>query len=197
MENRRIHLTGASGSGVTSLGRALAAALAIPHHDTDDYFWLPTPVPYRQQRPVGDRIRLMREMFLDRPQWVLSGCLTTWGAEIADRFDAVVFVTAPTGIRIERLRQREASRFGDDAIAPGGWHHHEAEEFFAWAERYDDDTFDGRSRRRHQQWLGRLGCAVTHVDGTRPIEATTAHLLAWLADVPQAGTPNRVSRSQR
>jgi adenylate kinase family enzyme len=34
---RRIHIMGASGAGVTSLGRALADALAIPHHDTDDY----------------------------------------------------------------------------------------------------------------------------------------------------------------
>ena len=33
---------GASGAGVSTLGRALAGALALPHHDTDDYFWLPT-----------------------------------------------------------------------------------------------------------------------------------------------------------
>jgi NAD(P)-dependent dehydrogenase (short-subunit alcohol dehydrogenase family) len=39
MKGRRIHVTGASGSGVTTLGRALADALALPHHDTDDYFW--------------------------------------------------------------------------------------------------------------------------------------------------------------
>jgi adenylate kinase family enzyme len=36
MKSRRIHVTGASGAGVTTLGRALADALAIPHHDTDD-----------------------------------------------------------------------------------------------------------------------------------------------------------------
>jgi adenylate kinase family enzyme len=42
MKSRRIHLMGASGSGVTTLGRALAARLALPHHDSDDYFWLPT-----------------------------------------------------------------------------------------------------------------------------------------------------------
>jgi adenylate kinase family enzyme len=38
MRTRRIHVMGASGSGVTSLGRALADALALPHHDSDDYF---------------------------------------------------------------------------------------------------------------------------------------------------------------
>jgi adenylate kinase family enzyme len=53
MKSRRIHIAGASGSGVTSLGRALANALASSHHDTDDYFWLPTTPPYRLQREVA------------------------------------------------------------------------------------------------------------------------------------------------
>jgi adenylate kinase family enzyme len=38
MKSRRIHLMGASGSGVTTLGHALADALAVPHHDSYDYF---------------------------------------------------------------------------------------------------------------------------------------------------------------
>jgi hypothetical protein len=46
MKSRRIHVTGASGSGVTSLGRALAEPLALPQHDTHDYLWKPaTPCP--------------------------------------------------------------------------------------------------------------------------------------------------------
>ena len=66
----RIHIMGASGAGVTSLGRALADALAISHHDTDDYLWQPTTTPYREMRAVADRLRLMREVFLDRADWV-------------------------------------------------------------------------------------------------------------------------------
>jgi adenylate kinase family enzyme len=45
MKTRRIHIMGASGAGVTSLGRALADALSNSHHDTDDYFWKPTNPP--------------------------------------------------------------------------------------------------------------------------------------------------------
>ena len=41
-----LHITGASGSGTTTLGRALASAWAVPHADTDDYFWVPTTPPY-------------------------------------------------------------------------------------------------------------------------------------------------------
>jgi len=80
---------GASGSGVTSLGRALADALAIPHHDTDDYFWQPTIPPYRNMREIAERLRLMREMFLPRADWVLSGSLAAWGDAIIPYFDMV------------------------------------------------------------------------------------------------------------
>jgi thymidylate kinase len=66
MKSRRIHITGASGAGVTSLGRALADRLAFPHHDSDDYFWRPTIPPYQDMRDIADRLRLMREMFLER-----------------------------------------------------------------------------------------------------------------------------------
>ena len=112
MKTCRVHIMGASGAGVTSLGRALADALAVPHHDTDDYFWRPTTPPYREQREVADRLRLMREMFLDRPDWILSGSLDGWGAPIVPLFDHVVFVYVPTAIRLERLRARESRRLG-------------------------------------------------------------------------------------
>ena len=57
MKTCRIHIMGASGAGVTSLGRALADALALSHHDADDYFWRPTTPPYREMREVADRLR--------------------------------------------------------------------------------------------------------------------------------------------
>lgn len=118
MRSRRIHIAGASGSGVTSLGRALASTLASSHHDTDDYFWLPTTPPYRLQRDVAERLRLMNEMFVPRADWVLSGALDGWGNELIPCFDLVVFLKTPLDIRMQRLRAREAAHFGDEAVAP-------------------------------------------------------------------------------
>ena len=169
MESRRIHITGASGAGVTSLGRALADALAITHHDTDDYFWLPTNPPYREMRDVADRLRLMREVFLERPDWVLSGSLDGWGDPIVAFFDLVIFLYVPTPIRLERLRARESQRLGADAVAPGGAMHQKAEEFFEWASHYDDGTREGRNLARHQAWLAALSCRVLRLDGTRQL----------------------------
>jgi adenylate kinase family enzyme len=161
---------GASGAGVTSLGRALADALATSHHDTDDYFWMPTNPPYLEQRPVPERLRLMKEMFLDRSDWVLSGSLESWGDPIVPFLDLVAFVFTPTEIRLKRLRAREARHFGADAVAPGGSRHKEAEEFLEWASHYDDGSREGRNLARHQAWLAKLPCPVLRLDGARPLD---------------------------
>jgi adenylate kinase family enzyme len=87
MKSRRIHVMGASGAGVTSLGRALADALAIPHHDTDDYFWRLTTPPYQDKREIAQRLRLMREIFVPRADWVLSGSLNGWGDPLIPAFN--------------------------------------------------------------------------------------------------------------
>ena len=168
MKSCRIHITGASGSGVTSLGRALADSLAIPHHDTDDYFWQPTIPPYRKMRDAGERLKLMREMFLPRGGWVLSGSLNGWGDALIADFDLVVFLVTPREIRLQRLRAREAAHFGADAVAAGGWRHKETEEFIEWASGYEDGTAS-RNLLKHQIWLGALPCPVLRLDGSRPL----------------------------
>jgi adenylate kinase family enzyme len=180
MQRRRIHLMGASGAGVTTLGRALATTLALPCHDTDDYFWLPTNPPYRTQRPATERLRLMQEMFLPRAGWVLSGSVTGWGDGLASNFDLVAYVTTRRDIRIQRLRAREATRFGADAIAPGGWRHEETESFLEWASHYDDGTREGRNLAMHETWLATLPCPVLRVDGARDLTALIAEISSRL-----------------
>ena len=169
MKSRRIHVTGASGAGVTTLGRALADALALPHHDTDDYLWQPTTPPYRVMREAADRLRLMREMFVPRADWILSGGLDGWGDELIGHFDLVVFLKTPLDLRMQRLRSREAAHFGADVIAPGGWRHEETERFLQWASHYEDGTREGRNLARHEAWLMGLPCPVVRLDGARPI----------------------------
>jgi len=180
MKSRRIHILGGAGSGTTTLGRALAGALAIPHHDTDDYFWQPTTPPYRQQRDTAARLRLMREMFLPRADWVLSGSVMAWGDEIIPHLDLVVFLTTPRELRLQRLRLREATHFGADTVAPGGWRNKEFEEFIEWASHYEEGDREGRSLARHEAWLANLPCPVLRLDGSRPLPELVADISAAL-----------------
>jgi len=109
----RLHILGASGSGTTTLGRALAERLQYLHFDTDDYFWLPTDPPYTNQRERTERQQLLMDDITAQNAWVLSGSLFGWGDVAIPLFALVVFLWIPQDIRMERLRQREHARFGE------------------------------------------------------------------------------------
>jgi hypothetical protein len=85
---------------------------------------------------------------------VLSGSLDGWGDPLIPLFDLVVFVSVQTEVRLRRLREREARRFGAAAVAAGGRRHQELEEFIEWASRYDNDTRVGRNLKRHDVACG-------------------------------------------
>lgn len=177
MPRTRVHITGASGSGTTTLGRALAQRLAVPHFDTDDIFWAPTDPPYRRKREVADRLRLLGELLGERPSWVLSGSLDSWGGPLVPLFNLVVWLDTPTEIRLARLVARERIRYGRATIAPGGAMHDEHRAFLDWAAHYDTGLREGRSRRRHESWLGELPCRVLRLDGSLPTRSLVRQVL--------------------
>ena len=152
---RRLHITGASGCGVSTLGAALAARLGCAHLDTDDFYWRPTDPPYRESRPIAERLALIAAALDDAATagWVLSGSLDGWGDPLIPRFGRVVFLTAPTELRLERLAERERRRYGA-AIEPGGPLHAHHLDFMAFAAAYDTGAFTstltGRHRARHE-----------------------------------------------
>jgi adenylate kinase family enzyme len=186
----RLLLTGASGSGTTTLGRELASLRSIPHAEVDDYFWVPTTPPYTRKRPAEDRLRLMEALFLPRDSWVLSGSVMGWGDSLIGRLDGVVFLTVEPGTRMDRLREREVLRYGD-TIGQGGVNEAAHRDFIAWARGYDDDTFDGRSLAEHERWLAGLPCPVLRLDSARPVPAMLRAVAGWVAE-PGSGS-DRVS----
>jgi len=177
-----VHITGASGAGVTTLGLALAQQLGRVHLDTDDFYWLPTAPPYREKRPVEDRIARIKERLEDvHPAvCILSGSLESWGDPLIPFFDAVVFLTVPVQVRLERLRRREKQRFGAEALALGGPMHEQHEAFIAWAAAYEAGTMPGRSLPRHEQWLKQLLCPVLRLDGTKTIDELVRSVCRFL-----------------
>jgi len=165
----RIHILGASGSGTTTLGRALAERLQYAHFDTDDYFWLPTAPPFREPRPLIERQQLLMGDLTACKAWVLSGSLCGWGDSAIPLFELVVFLWIPQDVRMERLRQREMARYGE-RIMPGGDMYEQSQAFLAWAASYDEGDLTMRSRRRHDQWLRTLPCPILRREGEYTIE---------------------------
>ena len=179
----RLHITGASGTGTTTLGRALANALSAPHADTDDYFWVPSTPPYTTKREPEERLELMHRMFVPRDRWVLSGSLMGWGDPLIPYFDTVVFLVLDAGERLARLHRRERLRYGS-SIDAGGASHRAHQAFIEWAASYDDADFDGRSRVRHERWLAGLPCPVLWLDSSRPVPDLCDDVLRFVKALP-------------
>ena len=173
----RIHITGAPGSGTTTLGAALAEKLDVKHFDTDDYYWQPSDPPYQKSREAEQRLDLLRADLMSAESWVLSGALERWGDPLTPLFDLVVFLQVPTEIRLLRLRHRERRRFGEAAIRPGGSMHPRYRDFIHWAQTYDDAGDHRRSRRLHEDWLSRLSCEVLRLNGIPPVDRQIGQLL--------------------
>jgi hypothetical protein len=165
---------------------AVAGRLGVPWHDTDSYFWLPTDPAYVTPRPMPDRLDRLARALDDEVGWVLSGSLDGWGDPLAPRIGTEIFLHVPQQARMDRLRAREAARFGP-RIAPGGDMHAGSQEFLAWAESYDTAGTNQRSLARHLAWLAALPCPVLRLDGGQPAGAVLAAALAGLGAPAPAG----------
>ena len=176
----RLHILGASGSGATTLGSALAARLGIAYEDSDDFLWLPGDPPYTTRRPDGERTALLRQRLSADGDWIFSGSALGWGAAIEDRYDGLIFLRLHPALRMQRLRQREYQRFGA-RILPGGDMHAGSAEFLAWAAEYDIGAPEGRSLAAHEAWLARRRLPLLRLDPAAPVAVLVEAALGWLA----------------
>lgn len=155
MNTLRIHITGASGSGTTTLGCSLAQNLGLTFLDADHYYWLPTVPPFMQKRSGDERLSMLRTDIKGGAKgFVLSGSICGWDPALENCFDLIVFLSIPPDLRLDRLRRREIERYG--VVNP---------EFIEWASRYDEGGLDVRSRKRHELWLADRNCAILRLEG--------------------------------
>lgn len=162
----RILVTGASGSGSSTLASTLARRLGCACLDGDNYFWVRPQPPFDAKRAPEDRLRLLAADAERAGRFVLAGSVDGWGAEIEDSFDLIVFLYLDAQIRIERLRARELQRFGSaDA------------DFLEWAAQYDAGTREGRSLARQRAWLAARACPVITLEGDLSVEDRLGRVL--------------------
>ncbi len=169
----RIHITGASGSGTSTLGAALAEALGGTHLDADNYYWLPTTPPFVHKRDAAERLALALADLRAHATPIVAGSIVGWGSELEDAFDLIVFLYLDAGLRVERLRARELEKLG--YADPG---------FLEWAAQYDAGPPAGRSLEKHRAWLATRACRVLELHGDRTVAERVAEVLRALQGLP-------------
>jgi adenylate kinase family enzyme len=179
----RIHILGASGSGTSTLGSALARRLGVAHADSDSFYWLPTDPPYTTPRPAEDRHSLLERRLPVTGHWVFSGAATKWAALLEPYYDLVVFLRLDPTIRMDRLRKREATRWGS-RIQPGGDMAAINAAFIAWAEAYDTAGSLRRGLVTHEAWLRDQPAPVLRLDSSAPVSDLVSAVLDGLEQSP-------------
>jgi len=155
-----IHIMGASGSGTSTLARALENTTGLYKWiDLDDISWMPTNPPYQFDRPANQRATLLGEALDQHPHCVMAGDMCSWGDLFIPQLDLVVWLQVPTDVRLERLKQREAQDFGV-RILPGGDMHQNFINFLANSAQYDTGNTTYRTYTKQEQWVRGLSCPV-------------------------------------
>ncbi|MFC9601636.1 AAA family ATPase [Peribacillus butanolivorans] len=176
---KKIHIIGASGSGTTTLGKALSNSISTVHFDTDDYYWLHK---FSEKREVNERKQILRKDLLTYDDWILSGSLCGWGDEFISYFDLVIFLWIPKNIRIERLQQREAQRYGKEILV-GGSHFDQYNNFLEWASLYDEAGMEVRSKYSHEQWMSGLTCPLLRIEGDYTVQERVKIVLEYVQNL--------------
>jgi adenylate kinase family enzyme len=174
---RRIHISGASGSGTTTLGAAVARELGVKHLDVDDFSWAPTEPPFTHRYDAPERWAMFMAAIEGVDSWVLSGSLLRWGDEVMRLLDLVVFLHIPQEVRLARLTARERARYGAK-IDPGGSQYESNQFFMAAAAGYETGEYPIQNIVNARAWLARLTCPVIEIEGAIPLSESLAAVLA-------------------
>lgn len=173
---KRIHIFGASGSGASTLGKELS--LYIPYHvfDGDDYFWLEK---FTHQREPELRLQMLSNDLKLYEQWILTGAVCGWGDKLKPLFDLVIFLSVPSEVRLQRLKEREYERYGEK-ILPNGILYEQSKTFLEWASLYDTREMNVRSKALHEYWMGDLECPVLRIEGNHTVQERVETVLEYL-----------------
>ena len=104
---RRVNVIGSSGSGKTSVGRAIAAKLGLPFIELDEIHWGRYP---NWRMPADDEFRLWVKEATSGDRWVVDGSYSRTRDIVWARADTVVWLDLPFVVRLWRVLRRTISR---------------------------------------------------------------------------------------
>jgi adenylate kinase family enzyme len=180
----KLHLFGASGTGVSTLGQALGQGLHVPYFDTDGYFWEASHPPFTRRRPPAVRDARLAHDLAQHESWVISGSIVGWDEKWLAAFDLVVFLWLPPALRLQRLHQREQTCYGHLVLTDPS-QAARTQAFLDWAAGSDDSSTGGtRTLANHTRWLAQFACPVLELRVDLPV---AEHLAAVRARLHQLG----------
>ena len=161
MTSKGIFILGLNGAGKTTLGRALAEQLGWFRMDVEDYYFPDMSVPFANSRTQDEVERLMLEDIRANGNFVLSSVSANLCDEIRECCALAVWLRAPKSVRMSRIEQREAARFGA-RVLPGGDMYEQQQWFHEYAGKRNESIV--------ARAIEALNCPALTLNAERPIE---------------------------
>lgn len=176
-----IAIIGLNGAGKSTIAHVLAKKLHYFEIDVEDYYFPAQRssrinalegktsadanfIPYLSPKAKSEVEFAIRKDINCNPQFVLSGVTLNWSESILSQIDIVFYLHVPLNERLQRIRSREAQRFGS-RILPGGDMYEQHIEFL--------NKVENRSKQEITRSLENLTCPVVNVENLLPLRNDT------------------------
>ncbi len=168
-KTRIIHIFGSSGSGSTTLARALSEKYGFHLIDIDDAIWEKTDPPFTLRKPEDESIAYLERQLENHEFNVISGAFVGWGDIFKPRIDLFIYMHLPLKIRLKRIQVREKNRFGE-RVLPGGDLYQQHLDFLDWVSQYESAPPDVRGQKQHEMWLSDVSKPIVRITTPQPIQ---------------------------
>lgn len=188
---RGIAIMGLNGAGKSALAHALAKEYGFFEMDAEDYYFpqqresrmralenrassggeSDAGLPFAQPRTKDEAQAAMLSDMKQHPRFVLSGVTMNWCDGILARIERAFVIRTPQEERLRRIQSREVKRFGRRVLEGGDMFEQQAQ-FREMARN--------RDYRMVEESACRIGCPVTELDGTLPIEENIRRIVEMI-----------------
>ncbi|MBU1144279.1 MAG: AAA family ATPase [Firmicutes bacterium] len=170
MQNRKtIHIFGASGSGATTLAKAISEKYNYHFIDTDDALWENTDPPFTVKKKEYESIKIVQNQLNAYTNNVISGAFVGWGDSFKTQIDLFIYLHLPLETRLKRIQTREENRF-KERVLPGGDLYSQHQEFLAWVSQYEILDESVRSQKQHEKWLKNVKTTTLVIKEVLPLD---------------------------
>jgi len=129
--------------------------------DVEDYYFLKSDIPYAKSRTQEEVKQLMLDDIKIYHNYVLASVGCNWGYEIVSTYKLAILLYAPLQVRLERIKQREFTRFGNRVLEEG--------DMYESSKRFHD-MVASRSAEDIKQQACSLTCPVLEINATLPVK---------------------------
>ncbi|MGE0003088.1 MAG: AAA family ATPase [Candidatus Izemoplasmatales bacterium] len=176
---KTILIFGASGSGSTTLAKAVEQQFGYHFIDTDDAIWEDTDPPFSVRKPFETSLRYVQTAMNGHETNVISGSFIGWGEPLKEQVDLYVYMHLPVDVRLERIQKREINRFGKRVLL-GGDLYLQHLDFLDWVSRYEETDETHRGQKQHLKWLEDVKRPIVRITQPMSIEELLAKLAPFL-----------------